>query len=158
MEYSKLIKASADHKIVIQNLMQLYMHDFSEFMDLNVGADGLFPEYKDLDLYWTDTTNRFPYLILQDEKYAGFLLVRQIELDARNYFSMAEFFVLRNFRNKRLGQKVAFEIFNLHRGNWKLFQIESNHPAQQFWRKVIAESTPGKFYRAIRGRQNHTAI
>ena len=140
----QLIKASHEHKTIIKNLMQLYMYDFSEFVDIDVEVDGLFEPYKNLDDYWKDT-NRFPYIIQQHEKYIGFVLVRHIEEQQRDYFSIAEFFVMKRYRRMGTGKTIARQIFDLHKGKWEVFQREANKPAQIFWKKVIDEYTNGNF-------------
>ena len=140
----RIIKASPQHKAVIKNLMQFYMYDFSEFVSLDVETNGLFEAYKNLDDYWTDE-NRFPYIIQQNEKYIGFAFVRFIETTQHNYFSIAEFFVMKKYRLNGVGKTIAHQIFNLHKGKWEVFQKESNKPAQLFWNKVINEYTDGKF-------------
>ncbi|MEP6682698.1 MAG: GNAT family N-acetyltransferase, partial [Parafilimonas sp.] len=101
----QLLKASQQHTEVIKNLMQFYMYDFSEFVDLDVEADGLFAAYKNLDDYWKDE-NRFPYIIQKDKKYIGFILVRFIETAQRNYLSIAEFFVMKKYRRKGIGKSI----------------------------------------------------
>lgn len=128
----RLIKASIAHKDVIKNLMQFYMYDFSEYFKLDVEEDGLFTAYKNLDDYWKEAHNRFPYIIIKDEKYVGFVLVRFIEVTERIYFSIAEFFIMRKYRREKIGSSVAKQIFNLHKGEWEVFQKESNKPAQLF--------------------------
>jgi predicted acetyltransferase len=72
-------------------------------------------------------------------------LVRRIKTEERNYFSIAEFFILRKYRLQGIGKAVAVEIFNLHRGEWEVYQKESNKPAQLFWNKTIKEYTKGQF-------------
>lgn len=139
-----LIKASIQQKTVIQNLMQFYMYDFSEYVELDVESNGLFAPYKDLDNYWNDV-NRFPYIIKQDERYIGFSLIRYIETTQSNYFSIAEFFVMRKYRKNGIGRSFAHMLFNLHKGYWEVFQKETNKPAQAFWRKVIAEYRNNNF-------------
>lgn len=141
---AQLIKASYQYKEIIQNLMQFYMYDFSEFVELDVEAGGLFEAYKNLDSYWTDE-KRFPYIIQKDKKHIGFVLVRFIETDKRNYFSIAEFFVMKKYRGKGIGKSVVHQIFNLHKGTWEVFQKESNKPALLFWNKVINDYTKGNF-------------
>ena len=44
-----------------------------------------------------------------------------------------------------IGKSVANQIFNLHRGQWEVYQKESNKPAQIFWNKIIHEYTKGQF-------------
>jgi predicted acetyltransferase len=140
----KLIRASGEHEAVIKNLMQFYIYDFSEFVACEVEEDGLFEAYPHLKEYWKEN-NRFPYVIKKDEKYAGFVLVRFIESEKRDYFSVAEFFILKKYRRAGIGKSVAAQIFNLHKGQWEVYQKESNKPAQLFWNKVIDEYTRGQF-------------
>jgi predicted acetyltransferase len=140
----KLIHALPQHKEVIENLMQLYMYDFSEFVDLDVESDGLFPVYKNLADYWTDK-NRFPYVIQKEKKIIGFVLVKFIQTEQQNYFSMAEFFIMKRYRQKGIGKTIATQIFDAHKGEWEVFQKENNKPAQLFWNKVINEYTKGNF-------------
>jgi len=141
----QLIKASAQQKVVIKNLMQLYMYDFSEFIQSDVEENGLFAAYSNLDDYWKEDNNNFPYILQKDEKYVGFLLVRFIESEQRQYFSIAEFFVMKKYRRKGIGKAAAYQIFSLHKGSWEVFQKETNKPAQLFWKSVIDEFTLGKF-------------
>ncbi|TVX92653.1 GNAT family N-acetyltransferase [Paenibacillus agilis] len=141
------IRASESYKEVIRNLMQLYIYDFSEFIKCDVEEDGLFGAYPYLESYWEhkNENHRFPYLIKQEGKYAGFVLVRFVESEERSFFTIAEFFVLKKYRKAGIGRTVAKQIFNLHKGNWEVFQMESNTPAQLFWNKVIDEYTKGQF-------------
>jgi predicted acetyltransferase len=140
----KLIQASQEHEEVIKNLMQLYIYDFSEFVDCDIENNGLFPPYAGLEEYWKEE-NKFPYVLKKDEKYIGFILVRFIESEERNYFSIAEFFVMKKYRLEGIGKSAASEIFNLHKGQWEVYQKENNKPAQVFWVKTISDYTKGKF-------------
>jgi predicted acetyltransferase len=72
-------------------------------------------------------------------------LARFIESEGRSYFSMAEFFIMKKYRREGIGRSVAEQIFNLHKGQWEVYQKESNVPAQIFWNKVIDEYTKGQF-------------
>ncbi len=141
----KLIPASIAHRAVVQNLLQFYMYDFSEYTNADVEEDGLFAVYPHLDKYWMDTAHRFPYLIMKEENYIGFVLVRLIGTDGGAYFSIAEFFVMKKYRQQGIGNAVAKSIFDLHKGQWEVFQMQVNTPAQKFWTNVIAEYTNGKF-------------
>jgi hypothetical protein len=38
----KLVAAREEHKALLQNLMQFYIYDFSEFVDLDVNMSGLY--------------------------------------------------------------------------------------------------------------------
>ena len=145
----EIIPTSIAHKAVMQNLLQFYTYDFSEYTEANVEEDGLFAVYPHLEDYWMDTVHRFPYVIMKEEKYIGFVLVRFIQTSDRNYFSIAEFFVMKKYRRQGIGNAVAKDIFDLHKGQWEVFQMEANIPAQKFWKKVITEYTDGKFTQGI---------
>ncbi len=141
----ELIKATIEYKNVIKKLMQFYMYDFSEYLKTDVEDDGSFAAYPHLEDYWTEENNRFPYIILKDQKYVGFALVRFTESEERNYFSIAEFFIMKKYRREGIGKSIAAQIFNLHKGYWEVYQKESNKPAQIFWSRIIDEYTKGQF-------------
>ena len=140
----ELIYASRDYKDVIKNLMQFYIYDFSEYVDRDIEEDGLFKPYPDLEDYWKEETDKFPYIIKKDNKYAGFVLVKKPESKKR-FYSIAEFFVMRKYRREGIGKAVATQIFKLYKGQWEVHQRENNIPAQKFWINVIGEYTNGKF-------------
>jgi hypothetical protein len=56
----ELIVAGPEHQPVLANLLELYIHDFSEFVEVDVGEDGRFG-YSQLALYWSDLDRR-PFL------------------------------------------------------------------------------------------------
>ncbi|PLS15434.1 GNAT family N-acetyltransferase [Bacillus sp. M6-12] len=139
----EIIKASLENQEILRNLFQFYIYDFSEFIDAHVEENGRFGDYP-LSDYWTDV-NHFPYLIRFNENYAGFVLVKRIKTESKSYFSIAEFFIMKKYRRNGLGKSVAKDIFRLYKGNWEVFQMEKNEPAQLFWRNVISEYTNGHF-------------
>jgi predicted acetyltransferase len=141
----QVIPATFADKTVLQNLLQFYLYDFSVYTEWDVEADGLFSPYPHFDAYWNEPEQRFPYLIRYADQLVGFVLVRWIEKAQRHYFSIAEFFILQKYRRKGLGQAVAVQVFELHRGPWEVFQMENNLPAQAFWHKTIANFTQGQF-------------
>ncbi|WP_195575524.1 GNAT family N-acetyltransferase [Paenibacillus sp. 1001270B_150601_E10] len=133
-------------KSILRNLLQFYHYDFSEFEpELDINAAGLY-EYKYLDHYWTEDS-RHPFFIKVGEQLAGFALIREIgRLDNDNpIYSMAEFFVMRKYRKTKVGQGAAHQLFQHFPGIWKVGQIETNIPAQTFWRKTISRYTNGHY-------------
>ncbi|MEP7141216.1 MAG: GNAT family N-acetyltransferase [Ferruginibacter sp.] len=141
----KLIPATSEYKEVMKNLMQFYMYDFSEYIKSDVESEGLFGAYPNLEDYWKKENHRFPYFIKEDERYIGFVLVRLIKTEERSYFSIAEFFIMKKYRRKGIGKAAAGEVFNLHRGQWEVYQKESNQPARVFWNRVIDKYTRGQY-------------
>jgi predicted acetyltransferase len=133
----ELVPASHDQEPVLANLLQLYIYDFSELLDLEVGGDGRFA-YSDLGLYWSDP-GRYAFLVKVDGELAGFVLVKTgSEWDVHD---MAEFFVLRRHRRHGLGTRVAQEVWRLLPGPWEVRVMEVNVPAQHFWARAISSFT-----------------
>ncbi|WP_339296214.1 GNAT family N-acetyltransferase [Paenibacillus sp. FSL W7-1279] len=130
---------------VIVNLMQLYLYDFTKYLDISVNDQGLFLPYPDLDEFWKKRERKYPYLITFDQRPAGFALIERMDdaLDADYY--MTEFFVMQKYRRTGLGTWAATRLFAHFQGRWKVTQISSNIPAQAFWRKVIEAYTGGRY-------------
>ncbi|WP_316047604.1 GNAT family N-acetyltransferase [Planococcus glaciei] len=96
-----------------------------------------------MDYYWA-VPGHFPFLIKVDGKLAGFALVREItsaELQTSSYYKICEFFILRKYRKEGIGKQAAWYLFDLYPGTWEVAELETNLPAQKFWRNVIAAYT-----------------
>ena len=132
---------------VMDQLLQLYLHDFSEFAPRHtpygeVDAHGRFPYPPGLDPYWTDPA-RVPLLIQADGAIAGFaLLNRWSALDRPLDHAVAEFFILRKHRRAGIGTRAAHAAFQRYPGRWEVPVAAYNPAALRFWRHV-AQSLPG---------------
>lgn len=129
---------------IIQNLMQLYTHDFSEFWggtsrgDLN--ALGLFEPYP-LHDYWS-LANWAAMLIWCDRVLAGFCLINdRTHSGLAAQRNMAEFFILRKHRGRGVSQRAAQIIFSRQAGLWEVAVARKNTHAQEFWRRTITRSS-----------------
>src|SRR5438309_234153 len=91
----EVVEARLADKPVLQRLVELYMHDFSEYTQRDVNEHGAFG-YRYLDHYWTDP-DRHPFLLRCDGNWCGFALIRSGDSNA-----VAEFFVLRKYRRRGL--------------------------------------------------------
>jgi len=147
MFHTEVILVDYKDKAVLRQLMEFYMYDFSEMEGLDVNAHGRF-EYKYLDHYWTED-GRYPYFILVDGKYAGFVLVKKRGVLNEDCFFIAEFFVMKKYRRNGVGHRAATQVFDRHRGAWEVGQIKNNLVAHAFWRKVINQYTKGQFFETI---------
>jgi predicted acetyltransferase len=130
--------AKKNEQEVIENLMQLYLHDFSEFDDVGIDSNGVY-SYPYLKFYWEDP-NRFPFLIGTDGKLAGFALVRkEINALGQAQTSLAEYFILRRYRKLGLGREAAGKLWDLFPGTWTVEVLESNQGGYLFWKKIISQ-------------------
>ena len=139
----EIIPAEETQRSVLRQLMELYDHDFSEYTEDDVNEHGFYG-YPYLDLYWTEDT-RHPFFIKVDGKYAGFVLVGMhcIYTSSQKAHSIVEFFVMRKYRRKNVGNFAAKYIFGLFKGEWEVRVLNVNKPALPFWHKVINEYTNG---------------
>jgi predicted acetyltransferase len=137
--------AAAHERPLLENLAQLYAHDFSEVLEMHVGEDGRFGGI-DLGPYWIDTW-RHPFLLRVDDKLAGFALIsEQSKITGKSgVFDVTEFFVLRRFRRHGVGRAAAFAAFDRFRGPWEVRQREENPDATAFWRRTIDAYTLGAY-------------
>ena len=128
---------------VLRQLMELYDYDFSEYLGDDVNEYGYYG-YSYLDRYWADD-NRHPFFIKVDGKYAGFVLVSKFcrYNKSGEAHSIDEFFVMRKYRRKNIGNFAAKYVFDLFKGEWEVRVLHVNKPALTFWHKVINEYTNG---------------
>lgn len=134
----EVIPAAPADEAILANLLELYIHDFSEFLNLDLGADGRFG-YKQLPLYWEES-GRHPFLIRMDGKLAGFVFVKRGSevSDNASIWDMAEFFVVRGYRRRGIGTDVAHEVWRRFRGVWEIRVMDANTSAHHFWKRAIA--------------------
>jgi predicted acetyltransferase len=130
--------AAPDHAPILANLLELYAHDFSEFHNLEIGEDGRFG-YRPLPLYRSEP-KRHPFLIRVDGKLAGLVLVKKgSEVSGQDaVWDMAEFFILRGYRRRGIGTKVAHEVWRRFPGPWEVRVMQANVSAQRFWAGAIS--------------------
>ncbi|MBT2687502.1 hypothetical protein J7I93_04820 [Bacillus sp. ISL-47] len=71
---------------------------------------------------------------------AGFAIVKK-HRSADFDYSMEQFFVMKKYNRRGVGQEGAKLAFETFKGRWRITQTEKNYPAQAFWRKVIKQYT-----------------
>ena len=127
----QVVCATEEQAPILANLLELYVHDFSEFVHLELGQDGRFG-YEKLPLYWTEAT-RHPFLISVDGRWAGFALVKrgsgvaQVARDPEgrdDVWDMAEFFIVRGQRRRGVGASAAREVWRRVPGGWEVRVME----------------------------------
>ena len=141
-----LIAVPYKKKFVLQNLLELYLYDMSEFSDeqdkMDINEGGLFG-YKYLDHYWTED-GRYPYFIIADGVLSGLCLIRTME-QLPLTFEVAEFFVLKKYRKSGVGKTAMSQVFERYKGRWIINTPIKNLAAQSFWRKVVENAAHSAF-------------
>ena len=142
MDHVSLERGEPSQRATLANLVQLYIHDFSEFLSaqrkLAVEEDGRFADLLRLDEYWS-AADRSVWFIRAGGQLAGFaLLNRHSHCNRPVDFNMGEFFVMRTFRRDGVGARAAIDLIRMHAGQWEIAASARNPPALAFWPRVIA--------------------
>ena len=141
----ELHAAHRDDQATIENLMQFYTYDFSEWLPLTLGEYGLF-HLRPLPDYWRKPATR-PFLIRVDGELAGFVTVDDdVHLPGAHY-NLGYLFVSRRFRGLGVAKFVMSTLLSRFPGQWQIFHIEANQPARLFWHAVMPELSTGQFTR-----------
>lgn len=135
--------ARADEAPIIANLMQLYIHDFSELwfdreVEGELEPDGRFSDYPGLETYWSDPA-RAPWLFRINGLPVGFALVNDIAHSPTPVDrAVAEFFIVRKHRRRGVGLAAAHALFGTAWGVWEAAVVRPNLGALAFWRQAAA--------------------
>ncbi len=126
-----------DQAPVLDNLVELYAHDFSEHVPLDLRPDGRFGVSLG-DGWWT-RDNYFPFFIRRDGKLSGFALVTRGSriTDSTDVMDVAEFFVIRGARGKKVGTRAAHALYAAFPGRWEMRVRRTNGLALKFWSRAI---------------------
>jgi predicted acetyltransferase len=134
--------ATAAEQPVIENLVQLYIHDFSElFVGTARGDLSDDGRYKvDIPLAdWWQRPDHVPLLIRYRGRLAGFALLNTSPHGGEPVdFNMAEFFIVRKYRRLGIGTAAAHAIFAFYPGRWEAAVMRGNASAREFWAACIA--------------------
>jgi predicted acetyltransferase len=142
VEKVTLERGRAAQKALLENLVQLYVHDFTDFLgpkrQIDVLPDGRFPDLIGLERYWSEP-DRSVWFIEADGKLAGFALLNAITHSGEKAdFNMAEFFVTRPYRGKAVAERAVVQLLEMHPGQWEVAILQRNTPAQRFWPRAVA--------------------
>jgi predicted acetyltransferase len=144
----EVLHATAQDKPALQRLMQFYLYDFSEFLNLEMGDNGVFMEGI-LDSYFSGNETRTPYLIKVNGKLAGFILVSdQVILEeSKGAKCIKEFFVMRRYRRAGIGRIALKNLLDSAPSAWEVRVVANNQPAIHFWMAALHQLTNGNFSR-----------
>ena len=135
--------AAASEQAIIANMLQLYIHDFSELFAgsarCDLDNDGLYrPDIPLAD--WWQLPGHFPLLFRVASKLAGFALINDHGHSGEAVDSnVAEFFVVRKYRRAGVGLAAAHTIFSRWPGQWEAAVMRANTGARTFWAHAIAD-------------------
>lgn len=151
-------RAAPGDRLWIQSVYRDYLDD------LNPGT-GLFPmlgevghREPDQIAHWFADPNTFPLIILKGSEPVGFArVVRAVASAAQPgiEYRMAEFFVARSRRRLGIGQIAVQLILSRFAGRWQISEYLRNEEAVNFWRRVVARHTHGRYQERIINGEVH---
>jgi len=99
--------------------------------------------------------------ILHSNQPVGFAMVRLGQpLATRTLidFTMAEFFIARDWRRRGVGQEAVRLIFDRFSGRWHIMEYLRNPGAVSFWRRVVNSYTEGRYQEQTRDGEVHQSF
>lgn len=142
----KLVEIPILEKSKLEKLMQLYLHELSEYFPADYRGNTCEYLY-DLSTYFN---NNKSYFIQVEDKIIGFILLDINE----DYYEISEIFIVNNFKKNHYGEQAANEIFNMYPGNWKIKAVPNSPNAEMFWDKVIKRYTNNNYKKEKTGKYN----
>jgi predicted acetyltransferase len=139
-----LHKAKASDLAIVKNLVPYYIYDMSEYMAWATTSDGRHDGCDGIEAYWSDS-DKHAFILRAGREPAGFVLLLEGNHGPSIDYSFTDFFVLRKFRRRGVGEQIARQLFTRYPGRWQVDHLKDNKPAAAFWRKVIRRYTRGKF-------------
>ena len=136
-------KIGPESEIVLRNLLGHYLHDMSEWFEVDTQPDGSYSY--DTSLVWAQGYE--VYLAKVGDSIAGVALMGSAAewLGDIGAHDVHEFFVLRRFRRTGVGQRMATLLWKEHPGEWLVRVLEANAPAVAFWRGAISRYSRGSY-------------
>lgn len=149
----KTVLADKENANIIKNIYPLYLYDLSEIYGNVPNEYGIYEEkpiktlaeqYNVQDKWFQNLNVLMPFIIMVDEKPAGFDFVSTGRYAPKDFdYYVYEFFLLRPHRGKNIAGIAASQIFNKFKGRWGLYVAPygKNPRAEKFWRKTISAYT-----------------
>lgn len=131
----RLKRVEVAEKDDLYNLLQKYLAELSIFVEIEKNSDGEY-YYKYFDDYWRDK-QRIPYYLVNNNRAVGFVFLR-LEVD-KGVNSIAEFYVLEEYRGLGYGTQLIRFIFEAHPAKFEIIYNNANISAKNFWNKVSRE-------------------
>ena len=128
----KLEHSTIEDREHIKKLYQLYAHDLSEFVDVQLNSEGLFDDSV-VDNYYSDGQLK-PLKIKQQGRIVGFIFCSTGQTVD---YVIQEFFILRNYRRQGLARQALKQLLTLYEGTFGFVVLIKNKPAQLFWENIL---------------------
>ncbi len=134
----------------MRHLVQLYIYDLGGDR-WTTEADGSYAPASWHRRFWR-RRGAHHFVVRVGGRPAGFALVRErAHFTGAGVREVSEFFVMRKYRRRGVGTRVARALFARFPGRWEVAVLTWN-PARRFWRGVIRRVATG---RVVASRRRH---
>ena len=123
------------HWPAVENLLQFYFYELSQWYPIRFGEDGRYPIGSKAD--YLDAPGTHAWLILVDDELAGLAVVDDELADTRRDVNLGYFFVARRFRGRGVGAAAFSGLLARYPGAWELYYLARNEAAAAFWPKAF---------------------
>lgn len=144
----RIERAAPDDLPRIENLMQFYNYDLSEWTPVAFAPEGRY-QLRPKAPYWAQP-DVHPFLIWVGDELAGVAVVDRDCEDSQSDHNMGYFFLARGYRGHGLAARAAGEVLARFPGRWEVYHLMANTPAAQFWPGVIRGRAAGEIDREVR--------
>ena len=136
-----LDRVTKENKDVLFRLLEYSLFEESSNDGNEMNDEAIF-EYKYFDSYFIEN-DRDAFFVREQEtnKLIGFVMINTFMQKSSSGHSIAEFMIIPKYRRNKIGKKVAFECFDMYKGNWEVSPSYGSDSAYNFWKKVIDEYT-----------------
>lgn len=148
----KLEIVSLEGKKILENLIQLYLHDISIDFPIDYNSSNGLYDY-DLEPYFNNKNSK-AYFIKNEDDINGFILVDFN--DDKNIIQ--EMFILNNYKRNGIGKIAVNEIFDMFKGKWEIKSLPCSKRAESFWTNVVKDYTKNNFDIEYIGKFNRAVI
>lgn len=127
----KIVTLETKH--ILENLLNLYLHDLSEFAyDLKINKNGQF-EYDGMGFYFSQEELK-PFFICFHDEIVGFVLLNSGKFVPKDIdYSVNELFILNAFRKKGIARAAVRKLLQIYNGTYEIAQLSRNKLAIKFW-------------------------
>lgn len=124
-----LYKAGINDKTLLDNLLQLYLHDLSEYVQIEVGPNGKYEQ--NISTKFVSSFDKSAYIIHAEYHIIGFVLVEPEGQELR----VRDLFVLNMWRGKGVGSAVVETLLKHGKPIVCKFHTK-NELAKYFWDNI----------------------
>ena len=139
----EIVKVKDNERDKLYRLLQYALYDGSQYINNEVNEECIF-EYGWFDNYFTDN-DRDAYFIKDGNKFLGIVMVNENLKFNKQGKCIAEFLIMPTYRRNHIGKRVAYDIFEMFKGDWEVQPMENNKIAYRFWGNVINSYTNGNY-------------